>query len=217
MIDLIFATAFLGGLGGFVTQRAETLHVSSASSSPVVDGRVDTREYGSPNLHIQTAAGDVHVWVVRNGGFVYIAATIPDSTFYWGDDFVVSLDPDGSADSSPQTGDRQWYLRRTLDSSVVFSAANGRWETPGQATAVLGPLRHHAEWDVASSSSATGWNVELRIRESFVKPGAGTPRIAFRTANCEPCGWWSWPAPPAGTRAQRVERDPQLWIPLSLR
>jgi hypothetical protein len=43
------------------------------------------------------------------------------------------------------------------------------------------------------------------------------PRIAFRTYNSGPRGWWSWPAPPAGTPAQRVERDPRLWALLSFR
>ena len=216
MIELIFA-AVVAGVGAAQTQRAETLVVRTSPAAPIIDGRVDRSEYGSPNIHFATAAGDVDIWVVRNAGFVYVAATLPDSSFYWGDDFVISLDADGSADSSPQTGDRQWYLRRTLDSGAVFFAANGRWETPGQPAPLLGALRHNGEWDVASSSSTSSWSVELRVRESIVKPGAGTPRIAFRTYNSAPRGWWSWPPPPAGIPAQRVEREPQLWIPISLR
>src|SRR4051812_22743214 len=105
---------------------ADTLTVPSVSTTPVVDGHVDDREYGAPLFRIVTGAGEARVWIARADGFVHIAAVIPDTSFYWGDDFVVSVDADGSAGTSPQTGDRQWYLRRTLDSSVVFSAQNGR-------------------------------------------------------------------------------------------
>jgi hypothetical protein len=193
---------------------SDTVTVPSVSTTPVVDGRIGEQEYGSPSLRITTTAGDVRVWIVRSNGFVYIAAAMPDTSFYWGDDLVISLDADGSADNSPQTGDRQWYLRRTLDSSVVLSAQGGRWETPGQSTPMLGSAREGADWNVASTSNATNWFIELRVRESSVKPGAGSPRISFRTYNSNPRGWWSFPPPPSGTPAQRVERSPNLWIPL---
>ena len=192
----------------------DTVAVSSVKTAPVVDGRIEESEYGAPTLRITTAAGDVRVWMVRNKGFLYIAAALPDTSFYWGDDFVISLDPDGSADTSPQTGDRQWYFRRTLDSSVVLTAQAGRWESPGQTTPVLGSTRQGADWNVASTSNANDWFVELGVRENSIRPGAGTPRIAFRTYNSNPRGWWSSPAPPSGTPAQRVERSPDLWLPL---
>jgi len=166
---------------------------------------------------LHTTAGDVRVWTVRHGGFLYITAVLPDSTFYWGDDFVLSLDPNGSADASPQSGDRQWYLRRTIDSSIVASASGGRWSTPGQPVPMLGATRHHADWDVASTSSSNGWIIELRICENAVKPGGASPRIAFRTYNDAPQGWWSWPAPAAGVPAQRVERSPSDWRPIVFR
>jgi hypothetical protein len=192
---------------------ADTLEVRTLTRAPVLDGRVGDAEYGAPAIHIATAAGDVTVHVGRRDGYLYIAAALPDTSFYWGDDFVISVDPDGRGGSSPGDGDRQWYLRRVLDSSVVSTAANGRWETAGQRTPMLGATRHHAEWDVASFSTATGWMVELRIRENLLN----APRIAFRTYNSAPQGWWSWPAPPSGVPAQRVERSPDSWVALRLR
>lgn len=191
----------------------DTIPVTELTRAPMLDGRADFREYGVPSVEIPTAAGSVSVWVARAGGYLYIAASLPDSTFYWGDDLVISLDANGSGGAAPGEGDRQWYLRRLLDSSVVSLATNGRWQTPGQPETVLGSTRHHADWDVASASGSAGWSLELRIREQLF---SGTPRLAFRTYNNAPQGWWSSPTPPTGTPAQRVERNPDLWIPLRL-
>jgi hypothetical protein len=195
---------------------ADTLRVARLARVPVLDGRVDTREYGTPPVQLVTAAGAVRVWIARHDDFVYIAAELPDSSFYWGDDFVVSLDPAGRGGTSVNAGSRQWYLRRLLDSSVVSTAVDGRWFSPGREPATLGSTHHHADWDVASSSSPTGWMVELRIRAAVVNGGSDAPRLAFRTYNDRPSGWWSWPIPPAGVPAQRVERTPDLWIPIAL-
>jgi hypothetical protein len=213
VLDLLLSAACLFGLPA-PTSSADTLDVVRLPVAPVVDGRVDEREYGAPTLRIATAAGDVRVWVVRNEDFIYLAADAPDSTFYWGDDFVVSLDPDGRGGASPGAGDRQWYLRRVLDSSVVALAENGRWHAPGHSPPMLGPRRHDDAWDVASTTSTVGWSVELRVRTTVVKPGVAAPRIAFRTYNDHPSGWWSWPAPPSGVSAQEVEKNPGRWVPL---
>jgi hypothetical protein len=191
----------------------DSLDVRRLARAPMLDGRVDGAEYGAPAIRIPTAAGEVTAWVGRHDGYVYVAATLPDSSFYWGDDLVVSIDPDGSGGPNPGDGDRQWYLRRMLDSSVVLTATGGRWETPGRPTPSLGPMRHHADWDVASSSTRSGWAIELRIRESVLS----APRLALRTYNSAPQGWWSWPAPAAGVPAQRVERNPDAWVVLRLR
>src|SRR5688500_5440271 len=196
--------------------RADTLTVARAAGTPVLDGRVDEREYGPPSLTLTTAAGDVRVWITRRDEHVYIAADLPDSTFYWGDDLVVSLDPLGRGGPAPDVGDRQWYLRRVLDSSVVMTADAGRWYAPGRIPPALGATREHADWRVASTSSTRGWMVELRVRAGVVKPGAAAPRLALRTYNDRPRGWWSWPAPPNDLPAQRVERNPALWVPLRL-
>ena len=107
-------------------------------------------------------------------------------------------------------------LRRLLDSSVVSTAVAGRWSSPDHEPPALGSTRHHADWDVASSSSPTGWMVELRIRVAAVNVGEGAPRLAFRTFNDRPTGWWSWPVPPADLPPQRMERIPDLWIPIRL-
>lgn len=195
---------------------ADTLDVPRLAVAPAIDGRVDEREYGAPALRVATAGGVMRVWIGRHGDYVYLAATLPDSSLYWGDDFVVSLDPDGSGGTSPGDGDRQWYLRRVLDSSVVAVAANGRWSGAGRQPRVLRRGRHHADWDVASKSTRAGWTVELRIREAVVRPGVGAPRLAIRTYNDEPSGWWSWPAP-VDISARRVEGTPDVWVPLKLR
>jgi len=207
MISLLFC-AFCLSAG-----PADSLDVRRLSRAPVLDGRVDAAEYGAASIRMAAAAGEVTAWVGRHDGYIYIAASLPDSSFYWGDDLVVSIDPDGSGGTSPGDGDRQWYLRRALDSSVVLTAAGGRWETPGKPTPMLGTARHRADWDVASSSTASGWMIELRIRESALT----APRLALRTYNNAPQGWWSWPAPAAGVPAQRVERSPEQWVVLRLR
>lgn len=211
-MNLLLSLIALSGVR--MAPPSDTIAMTTLRAAPTMDGRVGDREYGDQPIRVQTGAGDARVWVARHGGFIYIAATLPDSTFYWGDDFVVSLDADGSADASPQPGDRQWYLRRTLDSSVVFAAVAGRWNTPGQQPPALGTTRHDADWDVASGSSPSGWSVELRIRDGVIPASGALPRLAFRTYNDGPNGWWSWPDPPAGTPAQRVERSPQLWVPI---
>lgn len=215
MISLIVLT-LIRALGA--SAAPDTIDPAMPPSAPVVDGVVSPREYdGDPRVRFRTTAGEVRVWIARQGDFVYIAATVPDSTFYWGDDFVVSLDADGSADATPQPGDRQWYLRRTLESSIVSIATAGRWNAPGHEPSPLGRVRHTDDWDVASSSSPSGWSVELRIRAAtFQGSGAALPRLAFRTYNDRPAGWWSWPAPPPRTPAQQVELSPGLWMPVRL-
>ena len=208
--------AWLVGLRSASPSAADTLRVAQLATLPVLDGRVDGREYGNAALGLVTAVGKVRIWLGQYDDFVYIAADLPDSTFYWGDDFVVSLDPAGSGGASLTAGSRQWYLRRLLDSSVVSTAEAGRWISPSHKPAALGSTRPHADWDVASSSSPTGWMVELRIRVAVVKTSAAAPRLAFRTYNDRPRGWWSWPVPPVGLPPQRVERTPNLWIPIRL-
>lgn len=193
-------------------QRTDTIRAVALQRAPVVDGQIGAEEYGTPALRIATPGGDVPVWIARHDGFVYIATTIADSSFYWGDDFVISLDPHGRHEASVASGARQWYLRRTLDSSVVAIAPpdnSGRWSTTEPLA--LGARRGDVDWTVASASHASGWSLELRIDAAAFKAGADLPRIAFRTYNDAPRGWWSWPTPPQGVPAQRVERSPELW------
>lgn len=197
----------------------DTLRVSMISKAPVLDGRIGTDEYGPLAVQIQTAAGEVRVWIARHGGFVYVAAELPDSTYYWGDDLVISLDPDGSGGHSPSEGDRQWYLRRSVDSSEVrlMSGSTGRWTGPGQETPRLDDRRSGSDWHIASESSGYGWAIELRIREASFNSSARAPRLALRTYNDQPQGWWSWPAPRGELPAHRVEQIPDLWVPITWR
>ena len=210
------APAAAAGLPG-----ADTLTARTVASAPRLDGRIGDAEYAAVSLRLPTTGAEVSVWVARHAGYVYVAASLPDSTYYWGDDLVVSADMDGSGGASPGVGDRQWYLRRDVDSSVVSvvtASSAGRWMTPGVEPARLRHSRGAGDWEVASASAPRGWSIELRIREdAFNASPAAAPRIAFRTYNDKPQGWWSVPAPPAGTPAQRVERTPDLWLPIRLR
>lgn len=190
----------------------DTIVVARLSNAPRLDG--DVTEYGTPTLTMVTDAGPVRVWIARHEAHLYIAAMMPDSTFEWGDDFVISFDPTGRGGSAPDVGHRQWYLRRVLDSSIVAAAASGRWFPPGENPRAIGGTRSGADWDVASRNTASMWTVELRIR--ITPPTALAPRIAFRTYNNQPRGWWSWPVPAGGLPAQRVEQRPDLWIPMRL-
>jgi hypothetical protein len=183
---------------------AFALAVGLLPRAPFLDG--DIREFASPTFAIAKPDTSVRVWVARHGESLYVAADLPDTSYYWGDDFVVSLDADGSGGEAPGDGDRQWYLRRDVDSSVVATASGGRWNFP----APLGAVRRGKDWEVASRSTARGWSVELRLSAPFGE----RRRIAFRTYDSAPQGWWSWPAPPESTRATVVERRPNLWEPL---
>ncbi len=94
-------------LGAFcVFASTDSLDVRRLGRAPSFDGRVDAAEYGAPSIRIPTAAGEVTAWLGRHDGYLYVAAVLPDSSFYWGDDLVVSIDPDGSGGSSPGDGDR---------------------------------------------------------------------------------------------------------------
>jgi hypothetical protein len=216
MTHIRIALGLLSMAAPAAAQQITPLDVAALASAPILDGRVGSEEYGAPVIRIGTAAGDVEVRMGRAGGSVYVAATLPDTSFYWGDDFVVSLDHDGSGGSDPGAGDRQWYLRRVLDSSVVATAEGGAWHRPGTPFIMLGPSRSGDDWSVASMSNDAGWTLELRIDERTFRTGEARARIAFRTYNSAPHGWWSWPPPPSGERPQRVERNPGTWIPVQL-
>jgi hypothetical protein len=175
---------------------------------PVVDGAVvaDSEYFRPATLRWPKERGGMLVWVARHGDDLHVAALITDSTYYWGDDFVISLDPDGSGGAAPGAGDRQWTFRRDLDSSVVATAANGRWAWGPP----LGTSHAGGDWSAASHSGDRSWSLEFRVRLRDWR----VPRIAFRTFDDAPKGWWSWPAPRDGERATRVEMIPERWLPL---
>ena len=182
--------------------------VSPLPRPPIVDGDLGSLVTTPPTLSVAKGDSAVRVWVGRYGPNLYVSADLPDSSYYWGDDFVVSFDPDGSGGAAPGDGDRQWYLRRDVDSSVVTTAASGRWGSP----ATIGKKHRGEDWEAAARSTGRGWSVELRFRAPSFE--GTTPRIAFRSFDDAPKGWWSWPAPPESTRATRIERQPDLWKPL---
>jgi len=141
MLALLVALALVPGGGDTLRIRALT------GSPPSFDGVVAEREYGTPSVEMPTAQGGVRVWSVRSGDTVYIAARMTDSTFYWGDDFVISLDPLGDRTPGPGHDDTQWYFRRVLDSSVVNRGRHGRWMAPSDDSAPSrqSPLRIRAD------------------------------------------------------------------------
>jgi len=193
---------------------ADTLVVRRAERIPVFDGRASREEYGDPAATIVTRAGTVTIWARRVDGVVYLAALLPDSTFYWGDDFVISLDPVGDGTPAPGHDDVQWYFRRTLDSSVVFSGRHGRWMSPGDDPNWRLGVRRSLEqgWEVRSTSWASGWSVELRLDLAWLAgDGTGRPAIAFRTYNDAPGGWWTWPVAADLRQPTELERRPDRW------
>jgi len=180
--------------------------VAKLPQAPVCDGNLVEVQASAPTLSIHKDSSVVRVWLGRSGDSLYVAADLSDTSYYWGDDFVVSFDPDGSGGTATGIGDRQWYLRRDLDSSFVATAALGRWSSPPS----IGKNHRGKDWVVASRSTHDAWRVELK----FYAPGS-TSSIAFRTYDSAPQGWWSWPAPPESTRATSVERSPKLWARVS--
>ena len=201
----------------------DTLPIPRRELPPNFDGSVSDAEYGPPSLTLATASGPAPVWLVRAGDCVYVAARFRDSLPYWGDDFVLVLDPDGSAGARPGEGDRGWVIRRTLDSSVVYAAQpSGRWEPPGGSRSI-GALRAGEGWAVRTRADSSGWSVELRLDARLLAGDAasGRPaRLAVRAyADRVPPeqALSTWPAVPAGTRVQLLERTPDLWIPVRLR
>jgi hypothetical protein len=142
-----------------------------------------------------------------------VAASIPDSTPYWGDDFVLSLDTSGDAADSPQHDDFQLDFRRTLDSSVVYRGRNGRWEPPrADPDWRLGRERSGGGWEVDAWTSHAGWSLLLRLDPAWFAPSsAGIPRIAFRIYDNDPSGWFTWPSPSSGQQPTSIERSPSCW------
>ena len=193
---------------------ADTLRVREMTAgSPRFDGVVSEGEYGAPSITLATAQGGVMIWAVRRGDTAYVAARMTDSTFYWGDDLVVSLDPLGDRTPGPGHDDTQWYLRRVLDSSVVNRGRHGRWMAPSDDPDWrLGKERSGDGWEVRSSSDGTGWSVELKLPLLWFADDTGRrATIAFRSYDDSPHAWYSWPAPLPGERPTKVEMTPVQW------
>jgi hypothetical protein len=194
----------------------DTIRIRDIERSPPPGRLLDTRQYGSPQIRLHTGQGTARIWLLRASDTVFLAAIIPDSTRYWGDDFVVSLHTDGEAAASPQHEDFQLYFRRMLDSSVVFRGRNGRWEPPrDDPDWRLGAARAGGGWEISSQDEAGVWGVLLRLDPAWLPRNSHRmPRIAFRIYDDAPGGWFSWPSPEAGAPATTVEGSPVGWAPV---
>jgi hypothetical protein len=194
----------------------DTLRVRPIAQPPSPKARIDSTALGEPTVRIRTRQAWATVWVLQSSDTVFIAAAIPDSTPYWGDDFVVSLDTRGDGAATPQHDDFQLYFRRMLDSSVVFRGRNGRWEPPrGDPDWRLGTERSGGGWEVSAADDGHRWRILLRLDPAWFAGDAGLlARIAFRVYDDSPGGWFAWPLPPPGARATVVEGSPSLWGPV---
>ena len=207
MFHAIVALALIQG-------SADTLPIRRLGGTVATfDGVASAQEYGAPSVEVPTAQGGMEVWAVRAGDTVYIAARMRDSTFYWGDDFVISLDPLGDRTPGPGHDDTQWYLRRVLDSSMVNRGRHGRWMAPSDDPDWrLGQERSGDGWEVRSSSDAKGWSLELKLPLMWFADDSGRrATIAFRSYDDSPHAWYAWPAPRAGERPTKVEMSPDQW------
>lgn len=191
----------------------DTLQIRSIPAPPRVEETGDSARYGSPQLRLRTRQGTALLWLLRSADTFFVAATIPDSTPYWGDDFVLSMDTRGDGGSSPQHDDFQWYLRRLMDSSVIFRGRSGRWEPPkGDPDWRLGRGRAGGGWEVSSRDGAQGWSLLLRLDPAWLLGAEGRlPRIAFRIYDDDPQGWFVWPLPQGTPQPSSVEQVPDLW------
>jgi hypothetical protein len=194
---------------------ADTLTVRSLDRPPAPAAPIDSARLGPSQVRLLTRQGTASIWLLRSADTFFIAATIPDSTPYWGDDFVISLDTRGDAAPNPQHDDFQWYFRRVLDSSVVFRGRNGKWEPPRADPGWrLGRERSGGGWEVSARDAARGWSLLLRLDPAWFTGEAGRlPRLAFRIYDDSPSGWFAWPLPPGTQQASSIEQAPDLWVP----
>ena len=198
---------------------ADTLRVTTASTAPVFDGRATAGEWGTPSCLIQRPGGVVRLWLARWEESVYLAAEIEDSTYYWGDDLVISLDTQGDASPAPGHDDFQWYLRRMIDSSVVFRGNNGKWQPPrDDPDWRLGKDREGGGWEIRTENRPTGWSLELKLDQAYFREAkAGDlPRMAFRVFDDSPQGWYIWPQAAGAVQPTMLERRPDWWAPVRL-
>ena len=192
---------------------ADTVRIIPAARSPAFDGRADSTEYGVPSLTIARPGGTVLVWLRSYEGAVYLSASIPDSTSFWGDDLVISLDTRGDRAAGPQHDDFQWHFRRALDSSVVLRGDAGKWRMPrDDPDWRLGSARAGGGWEVRSADGPRGWSLEFRLDTAYFREGgAAHPGLALRVYDDDPSGWSVWPRPAGIRQATEVERRPELW------
>ena len=200
------------GVAAGAAAGPDTVTVRAVDRAPAAERLADSAAWGKPQIRVQTGQGTASVWLLAAAGSVYLVAALPDTTAYWGDDLVVSIDTEGDRADAPQHDDFQWYLRRMLDSSVVYRGRAGRWEPPqGDPDWRLARGRSGAGWDVAAAERPAGWTAVLRLDRGWLElPGAGTG-IALRIYDDAPGGWFAWPLPPPGMHPARGEQQPARW------
>lgn len=191
----------------------DTLSIRPLDRMPVLG---DSTGLGAPTVRLRTGQGTASLWLVRTRDTVSLLAAIPDSSFYWGDDLVISLDVAGNGGAAPQHDDFQWYFRRVLDSTVVFRGRQGRWEPPrSDPDWRLGSERAGGGWTVSSRGNPAGWWLRLQLDAAWFRGESGQlPAIAFRIYDDAPGGWHVWPAPAPGMQPSGVERVPARWVPV---
>lgn len=191
----------------------ETLLIRTIERPPPPGVALDSARYGLPQVRIPTRQGTALVWLFRASDTVFVAASVPDSTPFWGDDFVLSLDTRGDGAPSPEHDDFQLDFRRVLDSSVVYRGRNGRWQPPGDDPDWrLGAERSGGGWEVNALDDRVTWNLILRLDPAWLEGREGRlPRLAFRIYDNSPSGWYAWPLPQGSAPPTTVELTPALW------
>ena len=194
----------------------DTLAIRSIGRPPAAGETIDSVHYGPAQLHLRTRQGVAGIWLFRAADTFFIAARIPDSTRYWGDDFVVSFDTRGDGGDNPQHDDFQLHFRRTLDSSVVFRGRLGRWQPPkGDPDWRLGAERSGGGWEVRVRDGPKSWSLLLRLDPAWLDGAEGRlPRLALRIYDNDPQGWFAWPSPRGAAPSTSVEHTPAHWVPL---
>jgi len=203
-------------LSALQVASTDTIVIRTLDRAPLPGEVGDSLRYGRPQVRIPTGQGTALVWLVRSADTVFVAASIPDSTPYWGDDFVVSLDTRGDGAPTLQHDDFQLYFRRVLDSSVVFRGRNGRWEPPrGDPDWRLGSDRAGGGWEVSALDGTRGWSILVRLDPAWFAGETGRlTRVAFRIYDDSPSGWFAWPRPQGAAPPSSVEQTPNLWAPI---
>jgi hypothetical protein len=191
----------------------DTLKIGSIDHPPSPREAIDSAHLGPPQVRLRTGQGAAQIWVLRAADSFFVAARIPDSTPYWGDDFVLNLDTRGDGAPSPQHDDFQLDFRRVLDSSVVFRGGSGRWRPPrDDPDWRLGSDRAGGGWEVSSRADSASWSLLVRLDPAWLAGENGRlPRLAFRIYNDEPPGWYAWPPARGTAPPTTVERTPSLW------
>jgi hypothetical protein len=173
----------------FLQLSLDTLQVARIAAPPSPVELPDSLLYGSPQVRFHTAQGSSLIWFLQSADTFFIAASMSDSTQYWGDTFALSIDLNGDAGGSPGHDDFHWEFRRILDSSVVFRGRSGRWEPP----------KGDPDWRLGRDRSGA----EGRL-----------PRLAVRMYDNDPHGWFAWPLAEGTPQPASVEQIPDLWAPV---